>query len=159
MTDVTDAIEQHIPKRRRRGSPKKIGGEVEHAANLAMALDLRKQGYTYQEIANLAGYGNKGSVYHAIQTALEKYEAEHVDDYRAEELDRLNGYLQELYPHRLIITYKESEPDKEIKTPNLDIYEQLITLSKERRKLLGLDLKATTDAPPQNVRRTYAYVE
>lgn len=139
-------MSEEMPPKRRRGNPKFTREEVNISARLQMALDLRRAGHTYEEIAVLAGYSHRTNAHKDIHKALERYEAEKVEEYRAEELDRLNSYMQELAAKRLI---------GEDKIPNLDIYDILLNISKERRKLLGLDLKAEAGAYAPPIIRAY----
>ena len=66
----------------------------------AQALELRKQGLQYHEIASRMGYAQKSGAHHAVQRALRAALAdrdEDAEDVRALEIQRLDDLLQGLW--------------------------------------------------------------
>lgn len=61
------------------------------AARRARAIELRAQGWTYEQIADELGYANRGTVYRMVGRALEAQTVEAVDALRALEVERLNA--------------------------------------------------------------------
>ncbi|EWS99639.1 hypothetical protein N865_21725 [Intrasporangium oryzae NRRL B-24470] len=61
------------------------------AARRARAVELRTQGWTYQQIADELGYANRGAVYQAVSKALQGRTHEAVDSLRDLETARLDA--------------------------------------------------------------------
>lgn len=120
--------------------------EANAAANLALALELRRQRVTYQEIANRCGYADRSGAFYAIQRALARNEEENVEAYRQEELDMLDALQRLLWPF---------QADKEEGTPDLDVVAAIRDISRDRRKLMGIDLEKDAAPPPALIIREY----
>lgn len=61
------------------------------AARRARAIELRAQGWTYEQIADELGYANRGTVCHIVHDALTARQVEAVDDLRFLERERLDA--------------------------------------------------------------------
>jgi hypothetical protein len=61
------------------------------AARRARAVELRTQGWTYEQIAVELGYANRGTVYHVVSEALRAHTAEAVNELRSLEVERLDS--------------------------------------------------------------------
>lgn len=55
-----------------------------------LALEMRKAGATFQAIAERIGYSSAGMAKSAVMSAIERIQAENVDELRAMEVERLN---------------------------------------------------------------------
>lgn len=67
------------------------------AARKARAIQLKTQGWTYQQIADDMGYQNRGSVYAIIKQAQNQHLAQGVEYHRDIELARLNSLQAALW--------------------------------------------------------------
>lgn len=61
------------------------------AARRARAIELRAQGWTYEQIADELGYANRGTVCHVVNDALKVRTDEAVDKLRSLEVQRLDA--------------------------------------------------------------------
>jgi hypothetical protein len=68
------------------------------AARRTRAIELRTQGWTYEEIAADLGYANRCTVYSIVTKALAAQEADEVDNFRTTEFERLNRLEKSLWP-------------------------------------------------------------
>ena len=105
--------------------------DVNAAARASLALQLRLQKLSYEEIAQRVGYANKGVCFNAVQRAMNSVIVRDVENLRAEELAILDKLHSEAW---------ELAMDKSNKG-RLFAFDRLIELSRDRRKLLNLDLK------------------
>src|SRR5690348_9478339 len=71
--------------------------DVNAAQKVALALKLRAQKLTYEEIAARCGYGSKGACHNAIQRELSRVITENVDELRREEEYILNCLHAEIW--------------------------------------------------------------
>ncbi len=110
----------------------------------AQALDLRRSGLGYAEIAETMGCSVStahGYIKRAMESARLQVEAD-VIDMRAEEISRLDGMLRGLWA--------------KAKKGNVGAIDRVLKISERRSKLLGLDmptkvaLGGDNDAPPIN---------
>lgn len=62
------------------------------------ALELRKEGHTFESIANELGYANPSGASKAVYAALKKTIQEPADELRKLELERLDVMLRSLWP-------------------------------------------------------------
>src|SRR5688500_3921734 len=60
-------------------------------ARRARAVELRAQGWTYQDIAQELGYANRGTVFRIVGNALASQERLAVDELRSLEVERLDA--------------------------------------------------------------------
>ena len=68
------------------------------AARRTRAVELRTQGWTYEQIADELGYANRGTVYAIVRKALAAQEADGAEQLRATEIERLNRLQKSLWP-------------------------------------------------------------
>lgn len=73
------------------------GSDLNAAARAINALELRKQGATYEVIARECGYGDRGAAYNAIKRELARSLREPADDVRKLEVDRLDDLFKVYY--------------------------------------------------------------
>lgn len=90
------------------------------------ALGLRKNGATYDQIANMLGYASRGSAYRAVQRLLKAHEVEEVDELRKLEDGRLDDMLVGIY--------------KIAKAGDLGAIDRILRIAERRAKLWGLDM-------------------
>lgn len=95
-----------------------------------LALQLRRGGATYDDIATQCGYRGKAGAYKAIKTALAETLQEPADELRKLENERMDRALLALWPA--------------ITRGNVRAVQQMINLMRRRAALLGLD--ASKDA-------------
>jgi hypothetical protein len=108
---------------------------VARAERDARALELRKAGSTFQQIADLCGYANAPRAHEAITKAIRALPREAAAEVRALELERLD---------RLTLAVWDSARDGD--RGSIDT---VLRLMKRRACLLGLDLDAPLgDASP-----------
>ena len=67
------------------------------AARRNRAVELRTQGWTYEDIAAEMGYANRGTVHAIVRQALANQEVEYVGLYWQLEMDRLDRLLRGLW--------------------------------------------------------------
>lgn len=94
----------------------------------ARAVELRKSGMTFQEIADELGYAGHQGAYKAVMSALRKTLQEPTDELRALELQRLDAMLNALWPAIMA---------KNAYTPRT--VEVALKVMDRRAALLGLD--------------------
>ena len=104
---------------------------IEAAEKRARALELRKAGATYDQIAQQVGYAERGSAYRAVQTALQAITQEPAQEVRQLEVERLDAMLLGLWPAAR--KGKEGAVDR------------VLRIMERRAKLLGLDAPVKAD--------------
>lgn len=62
------------------------------------ALQLRKAGATYDQVAQQVGYANRGTAYRAVQTALEELPGETISETMLLDEQRLEQLVMALWP-------------------------------------------------------------
>lgn len=77
---------------------KKAVNQVNAAGMQRDALELRKQGHTFQYIADQLGYAHPSGARHAVMAGLRKIIQEPADELRKLELERLDVMLNSLWP-------------------------------------------------------------
>jgi hypothetical protein len=110
--------------------------DVNAAERVYMAIDLLKQRLSYREIAQRCGYASGGAAYNAIQREMKNRIVPKIDEYRIQELDILDTIHQKVWK----VAFETEDKEGEIKT-NLWAVDRLMELSKDRRKLLNLDVR------------------
>lgn len=110
--------------------------DVNAATRVATALKLRAQKLTYEEIAQQCGYGSASACYKAIQRELQRVVVENVEELRREEAYMLDMGHRECW---------ELFMDKKNKG-RLFAYDRVLETSKDRRKLMGMDVKPEESA-------------
>jgi hypothetical protein len=104
-----------------------------NAANRAvMAVQLRAQMLTYEEIAKRAGFANAGTCRKAIMRELDRTIVKKVDELRLQELSMLNQLHDEIW--QLFINKANKG--------RLFAADRILAISERRSKLMGLDIKA-----------------
>lgn len=103
-------------------SPKRLAIFDKHKR----ALELRKDGLTYSDIAKRLGYATVQGAYQAVQTMLLKSIRETADEVRAVENERLDVLFNKVYTRA-----KETGDDKDITL--------CLAIMNRRARLLGLD--------------------
>lgn len=117
----------------------------------AAAVLLRKDGKTYQEIADALGYTNRGSAHHAVMRAMAEVRrdaAEQLVAVEREELERL--YLETLEiidaKHQAVAqgkaVYAEDGTPIYDAAPRIAAINTAVKIRESYRKLLGLDQPA-----------------
>lgn len=109
-----------------------IGTRIDAQQKRAQALELRRSGATFQQIADALGYANAGTVHRMVRQALAAIPVEAAEAYRAEELDRLDALQRGLWPAA--------------RSGNVRAAEACLRVMESRRKLLGLDAPTRIDA-------------
>jgi transposase-like protein len=100
------------------------------------ALELRKAGYGFDDIARALGYANAGGAYKAVQQALKETLREPADEVRKLELERVDRLMRAIWP-RAIGGDGES-------------IDRVLRLMQRRAKYLGLDLSTDEPTLPRN---------
>ena len=98
-----------------------------------LALQLRKEGWTLDEIAQQCGYQDKSGAYRAIKRELERLPVEDADNLRKLELMRLDDLYSICYKRM-----KDKGPKGE-RDP-LWAVDRLLKISEQRARLMGLDI-------------------
>lgn len=94
------------------------------------ALELRKAGLTYQQIADNAGFGTRQAAFAAVQKALSKVQHEAAAPLLTLELERLDAMLLALWP--------------QAKAGNQGAIDRVLRIMERRSKYLGLDAPTQT---------------
>lgn len=115
---------------------------VQGATQRHRAIDLRRQGKTYRQIAAALGLANPGNAHRLVSAELAALRAdcrESVAELRQHELDRLDGLWEVAY--------------RQARTGDMQAATVCVKISARRAALLGLD------GPPQSAQTvTKAYV-
>ncbi len=119
--------------------------DVNAAQRVIMALDLLNRRFSYDEIASRCGYASRGAAYNAIQRELKRRIHPKIDELRDQELSILDAIHQKVW----IEAFETPNKDGEIKT-NLWAVDRLLELSRDRRKLLNLDITPEQESANQN---------
>ena len=103
------------------------------------AVEMRRDGLTYQEIADNLGYANKACAYQAVKKVMDEIRAEarHLADELVEiEVFRLDYLLQMLLP--------------KINKGDVKSIRAAVKISESRRRLLGLDYETRVGKEGRN---------
>lgn len=130
MTEETTPV-VHPPRVRGKGTAKK----ADTAERRRKALELRKAGATYEQIAEQLDYDNRGSAWKAVDAALKEITAEPAAEVRQLELERLDALLLSLW--------------KQARGGNLGAVDRVLRLMERRSKYLGLDSPARMEVDQQ----------
>jgi hypothetical protein len=122
--------------------------DVNAAERATMAVDLLKQRLSYDEIARRCGYSSRSAAYTAIQRELKRRIHPKIDEYRDQELDILDEIHQKVW----VVAFETPNEDGDMKT-NLWAVDRLLELSRDRRKLLNLDIHPEEIAAAQVIIR------
>jgi hypothetical protein len=96
------------------------------------ALELKKKGWTYQQIADGLGYANAMGAWCAVKAALKKGFVEAAEEFKLLELAKLDDIERRLWP--LIRRRQGGRP-----APDYKALDRLLAISRRRAALLGLD--------------------
>ena len=109
-----------------RGGELKTGeSQLTAVERQAKALELRKQGKGFVEIAKTLGYGGPSGAHKAVMTALKKTLQEPADELRTMELERLDALHAALWPQAIAGKWLAVD--------------RVLSVMERRAKLLGLD--------------------
>lgn len=97
------------------------------AARALQALQLRKEGCTYEQIAQQCGYRSRSGAYDAVQRELQRTMQEPADDVRQLEVMRLDDLYRAMIP-------------KALKGDTWSV-DRCLKIMERRAALLGLDVK------------------
>ena len=97
------------------------------AQRALQALDLRKAGATYEQIARSCGYAGPSGAYQAVQRELQRTMQEPADDVRQLEIMRLDDLYRAMVP-------------KALKGDTWSV-DRCLKIMERRAALLGLDIK------------------
>ena len=110
------------------------------------ALALRKQGLSFEKIADKLGYGNRGNAYRAVVQELSALRHEAGDDLLKLELIRLDALLEAVWPAAM--------------KDNNGAVERALRIIHQRARLLGLDKQGPeptkTEVPSIQIRTIIA---
>lgn len=138
------------------------------------ALELRRRGLNYSQVAAEMGYRSQSSAYEAVQRALADSAREPADEVRrieAERLDELTRHLNRVLVTRhytvtqsgKIVTHPETGLPLLDDGPVIQAVAGLVRIAERRAKLLGLDAPTkheviTMDAIEAEIRKLEAQV-
>ena len=108
-----------------RGEDAASPGRIDAQEKRARALELRKAGATYDQIAKQVGYSNRGNAQRAVQTALKEITAEPAREVLTLELERLDGMLLSLWP--------------QARRGDVNAVDRVLRIQERRARYLGLD--------------------
>jgi hypothetical protein len=106
--------------------------DVNAASRAALAIQLRAQSLTYDEIARRCGYGTAQSAHKAVQRELNRVVVTNIEELRKEELASLN---------QLEATCWQRLNDEEYAGGKLFAVDRILQIKERRAKLMGLDMK------------------
>ncbi len=106
--------------------PKTRKPDLEAIERQSKALELRKAGLSFDEIAKQTGYHGKAAAYKAVHTALQRTLREPADELRTLEAERLDCLLAGIWK-----LATEGEPGA---------LDRILRIMERRAKLLGLDI-------------------
>lgn len=105
-----------------------MGNETERRATAAekrkQALDLRRAGWSYQDIADEVGYSGKGAAHNAIRIAIKEITRESASELIELQLSRLDDLLAGLY--------------EAARNGDLFAVDRALKIEDQRARLLGL---------------------
>lgn len=119
----------------------------------AQAVEYRRRGLSYRQIAAQMGWKNQASAYEAVQRGLADSAVEASDEVRRLEVDRLDEMRRHALrvlatPHMMVsqgvvVTWTDPKTGEETPvpddTPVLLAIDRLVKISERTAKLLGLD--------------------
>ena len=99
------------------------------------ALELRKAGVGFQQIADQLGYRHPAGAYEAVRAALKRTEQEPADEVRRIALERLDRMLFAIWQRAI----NPNDPQQ------LECLDRALKIEVRRAKLLGLDAMDAVD--------------
>lgn len=124
------------------GDKRRAGQVVQEVVLLekqAQALELRKQGKTYEDIAKALGYHDASGASKAVKSALDRIIREPAKDVLQLELQRLDALLETA----LHTVYSGGGDEK--RDLSLDAIDRVLRIMERRAKYLGLDKPTKVD--------------
>jgi len=112
------------------------------AERVSLALKLRLEKKTYDEIAKACGYTDRASAYNAVKREMDRRIVGNVDDLRREESLILDALHNAVMP---LVT--------DIKC-NLFAVDRVLAIMDRRARLLGLDIKPEDQVTSSNYTKT-----
>lgn len=117
-----------MPSHEQKTTPQRIAAKVK----AAKALELRKEGQTFQAIAETAGYNSPQAAHEAVKRAIKEIIREPAEDVIRLELERIDALWG--------IQYLNAQ------TGDVQAMAACMRLMERRAKLLGLDAPEKVDA-------------
>lgn len=110
--------------------------DINAAEKAALALSLRKQGYSLDEIAKQCGYADRSGAFRAIRRELSRIPTHNAVELRKVEEMRLDAVLKSVYP----------------KAQGGDLWavDRFVALSKRRSEVTGMDARPDEEVLNQN---------
>lgn len=116
-------------KRQTRG--RNVQQSVESLDRHVRALELRKAGVGYRQIAEALGYANASGAFKAVQRSLREVKHEAADKLLALEIERLDQMLVAI--------------SQAVRSGNFGAIDRALRIAERRAKLLGLDSATKVD--------------
>lgn len=120
----------NYPQRKKTDKQEVTNRDVNAAQRAVLAVQMRAQQLTYDEIAKRAGYSGPSACRKAIMRELDRTIVKNVDDLRREELSMLNTMHKEVWTMFM---------DRNNKG-RLFAADRILAISERRAKLMGLDI-------------------
>lgn len=114
-----------------------INRDVNAAQRSALAVKLRAQRLTFEEIAKRVGYASAGACRNAIQRELQRCAVQEVDEMRAEEGRALDLLQAAVWP--LAVPDDADDPNASKKKVNFFAIDRVLAIMERRARLYGLD--------------------
>lgn len=114
--------------------------DINAAQRAMLALQLRAQRLSYDEIAQRCGYADRGSAHRAVQRELDRVVVEDVEALRREEAASLDELEIECWKR-----LRSEEHEKAM----LFAVDRILAIKERRAKLMGLDKKPDEMMGPQ----------
>ncbi len=121
MTTEDPESKAHSGPRRKTSSTSIERAETEHRA-----IELRRAGHTFDQIADKLGLPNRGVAHRYVTRGLARWMRPAADELRAEELDRTDALIARLWP----LVDRDS--------PKLTAVDRLLRVLDYRAKIAGL---------------------
>ncbi len=115
---------------RPRDNAKTTTRDVNATTRVQLALKLRAQRLTWDEIAAQAGYGSRGAAHHAVMREMQRCVSKDVEVARQEELVMLDMLQAAVWPLAMDVKNRG----------RLFAVDRILSISERRAKLMGLDL-------------------
>lgn len=112
------------------GKCKTSPAQLETEAKQIRALELHKQGHSYELIAQEVGYVSRSGAYNAVMSALDKARYEPAEELRKLEIERLDNMLAAVWDTAM--------------TGDPNAITTALRIAERRARMLGLDLKEST---------------
>lgn len=121
--------------RRSANEKKRVMNEVDIKEK--QVIDLRRQGMSFRQIADILDYSGPGAVHNVYKRVMERdYEllAEAAHALRIEQMEQLDEQLHQLLERQKL------DPD------NLNVVDRILKVMERKSKLIGLDAAIKTEA-------------